>query len=239
MKIFISWDIDGTLLRFHQNTSYHQEVFKLALSEIFKPCGLPVEVLECNIYGWMDRMIIKKCIEKLGFQASEENVTKVLNRADELFKENFDSIPEVCPGIEKVLKTLYDDPDVVIGIASGNTEEIAWKKLRQAGLDKYFKGHIGGYGGYVEIRKDALLMSRKKAEEFAGCKFDKVFHVGDMPSDVEAAHGANAVAVAVKTGHAEIYNYPPPCHVFENLDVSYDQFMELLKKMVLLYLEIV
>lgn len=227
-KILVTWDIDGTMLSFDNNVNIHHQAFTMALSEIFKPNNGPSDVLGCSIYGWMDRKIVRDVIIKLGFEGSDENVEKANKRTEEIFEELFTAIPTVPPGVERALKELSENENVTIAVASGNLEGVAWKKLKNAGLDKYFVDKLGGFGGYVYTRVDALKLARSNAEKLRGYKFDKVFHVGDMPTDVEAANAAGATAIAVKTGGIKCDKFPEPSIVFENLEVCHDEFMKVI-----------
>ena len=227
-KILVSWDIDGTMILFENNVSTHHDAFAQAFSELFKETKGPNYILPQKVYGMMDRKIVHDCIEILGFEPTEENIQKGMQRTEEIFKEKFTQIPLIPPGVERCLKELSEMPNVTLAVASGNLEGIAWKKLSSGGLDKYFKDKIGGFGGYVDSRDEAIKLARVNAEKVKGYKFDKVFHVGDMPTDVESAHKAGATAIAVLTGYSDGAKFEEPVYVFENLEKCHDEFMKLI-----------
>ena len=227
-KVFVSWDIDGTMVLFEKNVSTHHDAFTMALSELFVPNKGPNDILQKHVYGMMDRKILHDSIEKLGYEPTDELVEKALKKSEEIFQRIFTQKPLIPPGVERILKELSEMPNVTIAVASGNLEGIAWKKLGNAGLDKYFKDKLGGFGSYVDTRVEALQLARENAEKLRGYKFDKVFHVGDMPTDVESAHKAGATAIAVLTGKSEGAKFEEPVYVFENLEKCHDDFMKLI-----------
>lgn len=227
-KVFISFDVDGTVVTFTTSVGIHQQAFVQAVAEIIEPIGDLEKFLGFSVMGWMDKKIIHHVIVKLGREPADELIEKIGKRTEELFIQMFDVIPVVPPGIERVLKELSQMPNVTIGLATGNLAEIAWKKLTNAKIAQYFPDRIGGFGGFVWERKDAVILAKENAEKLKGYKFDKWFHIGDMPNDVEAALAAGATAIAVKTGHPGDRPYPTPCHMFNNLEECHDEFMKLI-----------
>ena len=228
-QIFITFDIDGTVVIFDNNVKLHHQCFQQAISEMFRPIGDPSSEIKKTVYGWMDRNIIGETIKAIGFEASEENIQKCIKRSEDLFKEKFTAKPIIPPGVERILKELSEMPNVTIALGSGNLEGIAWKKLDNANLTQYFKDRIGGFGDTCLSRAECLMKARQKAEQIKGHPFDIIIHVGDMETDVDSAHEVGAIAVAVRTGRSEGITFKEPVYDFENLEVCHDQFMELLK----------
>ncbi|KAK8892161.1 hypothetical protein M9Y10_029384 [Tritrichomonas musculus] len=227
-NILITWDIDGTLIIGKSTSRDHLEAFHLACENLFGKCDEPEKFLGHSIDGMMDSMILSEMIEKLGFEANEENLCKGQKMMEEIFIKNCQDTPEVPVGIADTLKELSKYPNVTCAIASGNYEKIAWRKLELGGIAQYFPDKIGGLG-VVKDRKDALLLARKIAEEKKGLKFDIIMHVGDTPNDIIAAQKAGAIPFGVRTGRVHYPNYPTPSYVFDNIIVGHDQFMKLLE----------
>jgi beta-phosphoglucomutase-like phosphatase (HAD superfamily) len=227
-QIFISWDIDGTLVLGTSATQYHLEAFKLALSELFGPCDTPEVFLGRSIDGWMDKGIMTAMLEKLGFPASEENIARGAARMEQIFVETCTEIPEIPIGIVDTLEFLSKQPNITMGVASGNFPGIAWRKLTLAGLAKYFPDRIGGLGMFIE-RRDALLTARKQAEELKGKKFDIAVHIGDTPRDVTAAVQAGAVPIGVRTGRVAYAEFPEPDSVFANIVEAKERLWKVLE----------
>ncbi|MBU0760319.1 MAG: HAD-IA family hydrolase [Nanoarchaeota archaeon] len=100
-------------------------------------------------------------------------------------------------GAEELLRELKRRK-VLLGLVTGNLEEIAMAKLTKAGLDKYFK--FGGYGDETE-RAKLVKTAIKKAQEKFGFKFqENVFVVGDTVRDVEVGKKVKVKTVGVATG---------------------------------------
>jgi phosphoglycolate phosphatase-like HAD superfamily hydrolase len=165
-------------------------------------------------------------LEKLGVEASAENLTRVQKRTEELYQK-FVAVPAVLPGIVEILEILVSKPNVTIGLASGNYPAIAWLKLEVAGLVKYFPDRIGGLGECKD-RKDAIETAVARAEKVAGRAFDVKVHVGDTPSDVDAAIRAGVIPFAVKTGRRQYSDWGAECKVVEDLLVGQSEFLSLL-----------
>ena len=80
-------------------------------------------------------------------------------------------------------------------------EAAAHIKLARANLGHYFS--FGGFGSDSSDRTELTRRAIERASVLLGEPLDprQVLVVGDTPHDVEAAHGAGAVAVGVATGH--------------------------------------
>jgi phosphoglycolate phosphatase-like HAD superfamily hydrolase len=227
-QIFISWDIDGTLVLGTSATRYHLEAFKQAISELFAPCETPEVFLGCSIDGWMDKGITIAMLEKLGFSATDENINRVADRLEEIFTETYTEKVGVPVGIIDTLEFLSKQPNITMGLASGNFPGMAWRKLKLAGLEKYFTNKVGGLGMFIE-RKDGLLAARKQAEDLKGTKFDIVVHIGDTPRDVNAALQVGAIPIGVRTGRIAYPVYPEPDSVFANIIEAKDKLLKVLE----------
>lgn len=228
-EVFISWDIDGTLVLGTNATRFHLEAFRDACQEVFGPCSTPEEFLGRSIDGWMDKSIVETMAEKIiGHKPSESDLERAQTRMEAMFREKCNEVPEVPRGVVETLDFLSKQPNVTMGLASGNFPLIAWHKLEMAGLDRFFPQRIGGLG-VVRERKDAVALARKRAEEVTHKKFDIVMHIGDTPADVNAANAAGAIAVAVRTGRVTYPEYPTPSHVFADLIEGRDEIMKLLE----------
>ena len=111
------------------------------------------------------------------------------------------------PGARRLLARLAGSPGCHLGIATGNFEEGAWRKLQAVGLARFFA--TGGFGSDAADRAEMTRVAIERVREHAaahggpgiapdaGC-----FVVGDSPRDVEAAQACGARAIAVATGHA-------------------------------------
>ncbi|OHS94096.1 haloacid dehalogenase-like hydrolase family protein [Tritrichomonas foetus] len=226
--ILVTWDIDGTLIYgADEAVELHRLAFKQGCEEIFgKPCDIPAKFLQISTNGFMDQQILKLMIKKLGFDPTVDNMTRTIQRMEEIFVQNCNVVPTIPPGVENALEALYKMPNVIIGIASGNWPAIAWHKLSLAKIDRYFKRDNIAELGYFDDRKDALNKARNDAEKLKGQKIDVFIHVGDTPHDQKAASEANFIPVIVETGQNK-YDYPEGTIIFSNLENCKDEFMKL------------
>ncbi len=105
----------------------------------------------------------------------------------------------VLPGMHDLLEEL-DRRGVRSGLVTGNIEEIAHRKLKEAGVRKSFS--VGGFGSHSERRSDLVDLAIGRAEKETGERFGKesVFLVGDTPRDVLAGKEAGVATIEVATG---------------------------------------
>jgi phosphoglycolate phosphatase len=105
----------------------------------------------------------------------------------------------VLPGARETLDRLRA-AGYLLGVTTGGVEAAAHIKLVRAHLDQYFS--FGGFGSDSIDRIELTRRALARASAVLGRPLDprQVLVVGDTPHDVEAAHGAGAVAVGVATG---------------------------------------
>lgn len=207
----------------------HLNAFAQGITEAFGPAEEPNKYLGTSIHGWMDSVIVEKMIEKCGFEATPENKQKGMISVESVYKKTAIMHPEVLPGVVRVLKHLATLPNVTFGIASGNFPGIAWKKLELAGIAELFPLKTGGFGTSGS-RAECVSNGIKSAENIVGHKFDKTIHIGDTVNDIDAAHKAGSIAIAVLTGTGKRDDFPSPDYIFENLDVCFDQLMQIINE---------
>ncbi|EAY09609.1 hypothetical protein TVAG_056530 [Trichomonas vaginalis G3] len=124
-KVFISFDVDGTVVNFTTSVNVHKQAFSNAVEEVIAPVGDIEEFLGYSLAGWMDKKIIHHIVEKLGREPTEEIINEIGKRTEQNFIKMFTVIPEVPKGIKQILSELSKMPNVTIGLASGNLQEIA------------------------------------------------------------------------------------------------------------------
>ncbi len=106
----------------------------------------------------------------------------------------------VLDGVEELLPRLVD-AGYLLGLTTGGNDTAAHIKLCRANLVRWFT--FGGYGSDSTDRTELTRIAIERGGKLVGMSLDpqNVLVVGDTPKDVEAAHGAGAVAVAVASGH--------------------------------------
>jgi phosphoglycolate phosphatase-like HAD superfamily hydrolase len=109
----------------------------------------------------------------------------------------------VMPGVEAVLEHL-ERKGALLGVATGNLEEIGWIKIENARLRRWFR--FGGFCDRFEARQDMIAHAAEQArailrsEDAAGETQLTLCVVGDTPRDIEAARGNGLATIAVATG---------------------------------------
>ncbi|MBP5617309.1 MAG: HAD family hydrolase [Elusimicrobiaceae bacterium] len=106
----------------------------------------------------------------------------------------------IIAGVDKFLKELAKEKDVVLGLGTGNVEKGAFIKLEPSGLGKYFT--VGGYGTDGHTREEMLKAAVKRAEKKFRTKFspDQVFVIGDTHRDICAAKNCGFHSAVITTG---------------------------------------
>jgi phosphoglycolate phosphatase-like HAD superfamily hydrolase len=225
--VFISWDVDGTLLMGPNHNEAHHAAFRGAIQEFVAPLPSTIEAfLGHPVNGYMDSMIIVEILGILGVEATSELSARIQSRAEELYREAA-PVPTVCEGIPEILEYLASQPNVTMGVASGNFPGVAWYKLEAVGLLKYFPDRIGGFGTFGD-RKDAILAAIGAAEKVRRVTFDVKLHAGDTLTDSDAAIRAGVIPFLVRTGRHPFAECPKEATAVDNLRVGRDQFMALL-----------
>ena len=125
----------------------------------------------------------------------------------------------LMPGIPALLEALAGQPDLVLGLLTGNFAIGAQLKLESFGIWHYFC--LGAYGSDHVDRNALVPIAQQRAQAILGQTIpaQQTFVIGDTPRDIACAqvHGARAVAVA--TGDytlAELRQYQPE-YGFEDL----------------------
>ncbi len=107
---------------------------------------------------------------------------------------------DLIPGVDKFLKALSKEKDVVLALGTGNIEEGAYIKLKPSGLGKYFT--CGGWGTDGHTREDMLKAAVKRAEKKFKTNFepDQVYVIGDTHRDICAAKNCGFHNAVITTG---------------------------------------
>ncbi len=110
--------------------------------------------------------------------------------------ERFRMMPHVVATID----FLEAQPQVLLGLATGNIRASSQIKLEHIGLWHRFA--IGGFGDDCEERAGLVQHAIDQANAHAGVAFpaDEIVVVGDTPRDVDAARACGVRAVTVATG---------------------------------------
>jgi len=193
----VLFDIDGTLLLTHG-------AGMRALNRAFEVNQvLPDAVKAVHPDGKTDPQIVREIMKICGreTECSTEMFARFFQSYLSFLKEEMAVCTQlrILPGVRDLLARLSKEPNLGLGVATGNIEEGAWLKLRYARLDSFFG--FGGFGSDSEDRTDVI---RRAIERGAGSvaprQVEAAFVIGDTPRDILHGKAAGARTVAVATG---------------------------------------
>jgi phosphoglycolate phosphatase len=188
------FDIDGTLLRAGGAGAR-------ALNAVFARLhGLDEGMRGIDAGGRTDPWLVEQVfVGRLGRAPTEREIDEVLDAyLPELERELAAAASfRVLPWVEETLGWLRGIGGCAIGIATGNTEAGAHRKLARAGLVEHF-----AFGGYGCDSADRARVVATAIERGGACARDRIVVVGDTEHDVAAARACGVRVVAVATGSA-------------------------------------
>jgi phosphoglycolate phosphatase-like HAD superfamily hydrolase len=190
------FDIDGTLL----NTGgAGQAAMEAALASEFgttKPLDRSV-----TFSGRTDRAIMADLFAYYAIENTEETLARFIAAYLRHLPETLAAREGlVLPGITALLDALCTREDVLLGLLTGNYRHGAKIKLGHYQLDHHF-----GFGGYGDHHLDRDDVARDALQEVhsrlnGSVDLERVWVIGDTPSDVRCARAIGAKVVAVATG---------------------------------------
>jgi phosphoglycolate phosphatase len=198
MKILL-FDIDSTLLR---DGGASTAAFNAAFNEFFG--RLPEAV---DKHGCTDPFIARTlALATIGRELTPSEDARLHARYIELLpgflktSENF----RVFPGAREACEELSADPEIALGLQTGNLEKTAYAKLRRAGLEGYF--HFGGFGSDAEKRGELVKIAIERGRTFVNHHVPEkeVFLIGDSVLDVKAGIENGIRTIGVATGKDSI-----------------------------------
>ena len=196
MHTLILFDIDGTLTR----GGPAKVAFHTAMLETFGTAGA---IESHDFSGKTDPQIVRELLRDAGLEdaAVDAGLAGLWDRyIGELEARIRDNPMRLLPGVADLIEALDAEPDVALGLVTGNIIRGARVKLGSVGLAGFFA--IGGYGSDHEIREHLPAIALERAFETWGVRFPaaSTVIVGDTPRDVECGKHEGTRTVAVATG---------------------------------------
>ncbi|HEY8046481.1 MAG TPA: HAD hydrolase-like protein [Streptosporangiaceae bacterium] len=112
----------------------------------------------------------------------------------------------LLPGAAEAVTGLAGWPGVVQTVLTGGIKPNAVEKLRAFGLEQFFDLEVGGYGSQVYPKGAQLMMTRSRAADKYGTRFDEgcTVYIADSIRDVAAARTGGARCLAVASGRSTV-----------------------------------
>lgn len=189
------FDIDGTLLRHRDRI--HFDVFFESVRSVM---GRELLLDGVTLAGNTDPGILRDAFRLARVEESvwRPHREEVLSNMCSSFRERrAELLPVIMPGVEETLRHLQGK-GALLGVATGNLEEIGWIKIENAGLREWFS--FGGFSNRFEARADMIAHAAEQARAILGDGEATVCVIGDTPFDIEAARANGLPTIAVATG---------------------------------------
>jgi phosphoglycolate phosphatase len=189
------FDIDGTLL--HARGGVHNDAFSSSVEAVM---GHPLSIDGVAVHGSTDTGILREAFRHAAIadEVWQPRLEEILVRMRKTVLERREYMSvTVMPGVLSMLAYLKGRGKL-LGVATGNLEQIGWLKIEIAGLRDWFR--FGGFSDRHTLRSDMIANAVGEARKLAGAMV-KVCVVGDTPSDIAAARANALPTIAVATGH--------------------------------------
>lgn len=125
----------------------------------------------------------------------------------------------VFPGVADLLEHLASEPDVALGLLTGNVVAGAQLKLQRFDLWRHFD--FGAYGADAEERPALLPVALDRVSNLLQTRPDptQAVIIGDTPRDIGVglAHGARTIGVATGPFSVEELHQAGADHAFDDL----------------------
>ncbi len=196
MHTLILFDIDGTLTR----GGPAKVAFETAMVETYGTAGA---VESYDFSGKTDPQIARELLMAAGLEDAviDAGLAGLWDRYIGEIESHISENPmRLLPGVASLVEALDSEPDVALGLVTGNIIRGARVKLGSVGLSEYFE--VGAYGSDHEVREYLPAIALERAFEAWGVRFppESAVIVGDTPRDVECGKHVGARTVAVATG---------------------------------------
>jgi phosphoglycolate phosphatase len=160
--------------------------------------------------GKTDRQIVRETMRLEGLSDDEIDaqmdalLEKYLSGLHEEFSSGARRV-QVFPGVLELFDRLETEPNVVLGLLTGNIEQGARAKLGAAGID-FSRFQVNAFGSDHEHRPELPGIAQRRAAERLGTEIagDRIVVIGDTPADIRCGESIGARAIGVATGHYSV-----------------------------------
>ena len=194
MKICL-FDIDGTLIT---TGGAGKQAFLLTLQKTFD-----VEVTDPGVTfaGRTDRGIVADLFTHFDIAQNDHNWERFTDAYLKLLPGCLAKCSgKVLPGIKSFLEKISRQPDIELGLLTGNMAKGASIKLKHYELDHHFG--CGGFGDQHTDRNRVARQALNATHQRWGrdVKAEQIFVIGDTPADIRCGRAIGAHTVGVCTG---------------------------------------
>jgi len=198
------FDIDGTLLR-HRDRVHVDAFFQGVRDVMGRELVLDGVILSGNTDpGILRDAFLLASVEDSVWRPHREDVLKAM--CVHVAERRAEMLWTIMPGVEAMLEHL-ERKGALLGVATGNLEEIGWIKIENAGLRRWFQ--FGGFCDRFEARADMIAHAAEQARAILAAGDGTrdaaratVCVIGDTPRDIEAARQNGLPTIAVATGRS-------------------------------------
>lgn len=190
MRHVYLFDIDGTLV---SAQGMGGKAFRRAVAEILQ-YELPWQTRD--FAGMTDAGLFRRALSEKGLAHDEATISALADLYHDYLGVNMAEQPAlVLPGAEEIVAEFASQPDIRIGLLTGNTRR--GSELKLASLMQHFG--FGFYGDDHAVRTELGVFAREQITAEFGAHV-KITIIGDTPNDIACARAAGAECVAVATG---------------------------------------
>ncbi len=151
------------------------------------------------VHGMLDPDILARMMRAAGLPHERimAAMPAIIEAAQDIYQTTVPDLRDkTCPGVTPLLDHLREQ-GTALALVTGNLTRIAWRKLEQAGLARYFR--FGAFGEMAATRGALARLAIEQARR-EGIQGGNISLVGDAPQDVLAARENGIRAIAVRTG---------------------------------------
>jgi phosphoglycolate phosphatase len=168
--------------------------------------------------GKTDPMIAREILEYFGqgYRWNEESREALFAVYLRYLEEEMEGAKEsgslrILAGVTELLNRLTCQPDLGLGLVTGNLQEGARIKLAKAGLESYFR--FGGYGSDSDDRTTLIRIGMERGAKLMSPVLpEAAFVIGDTPLDILHGRAAGARVIAVASARytlEDLHSYNP------------------------------
>ena len=156
--------------------------------------------------GKTDRQIVRETMRMEGLtdERIDAHMDALLEQYVSGLHDEFSSgtrTVQIFPGVVELFDRLEREPNVVLGLLTGNIEPGARAKLGAAGID-FSRFRINAFGSDHEHRPALPGIALERAREMLGIDLvgNRLVVIGDTPADIRCGESIGARAIGVATG---------------------------------------